>query len=176
MNPNPTPTEPSKRLTPEKLEEIRNRADKAIGGPWEKREIAHEHPHRVYRVSIVGNIDKSRKSSTPICDFSFPYSFNYTTTVDLILNSRQDIPALLSHIQDVEREKERLREALTQAMDSGMRITMDKEHIRVSPSYIKKEDAPDLFDLVWRKQVENEEGLRRLQQETETEREKESKG
>jgi hypothetical protein len=87
-------------LTPEQLAEIRERERKATPGPWSTG------PSFFVWRRFVDTQD--RKVSRPICECGAAAG-NNGEDADFIARARTDIPALLQHIEEQQREIEKLQ-------------------------------------------------------------------
>ncbi|WP_434599963.1 hypothetical protein [Bacillus sp. PM43] len=81
----------NEKLTKAQLEEIRQRADAATEGPWR---IGKQSPNGLNNIGTIGGLLTAQTTNEDDAKY--------------IAHARQDIPALLDHIAEVEQE---LREA-----------------------------------------------------------------
>lgn len=89
-------------ITKEKLEEIRKRAEAATGGKWVAEVNDGLMGHRTY-YRVFSDIETEYSEVTFLV-----HKLENEEDADFIANARQDIPALLDYIAEVEQE---LREA-----------------------------------------------------------------
>ncbi|QHM89788.1 hypothetical protein DXY21_03863 [Bacillus velezensis] len=81
----------NEKLTKDQLEEIRQRTEAATEGPWR---IGKQSPNGLNNIGTIGGLLTAQTTNEDDAKY--------------IANARQDIPALLDHIAEVEQE---LREA-----------------------------------------------------------------
>lgn len=90
------------KLTKEELAQIRERCEKALPGPWDIK--IHQSTVNLFRLDN----QCTARQSVELCE----------PNRNFIAASRTDIPKLLSHIDELERENERLQVKLGMMRDT----------------------------------------------------------
>ncbi|MGQ5176983.1 hypothetical protein ACSQ7W_11840 [Bacillus halotolerans] len=118
------------RLNKEQLEEIRKRAEAATGGKWAAEVNDGLMDHRTY-YRVFSDIETEYSEVTFLV-----HKLEKKEDADFIANARQDIPALLGHIEALEKEAEVLRDHLEKA-EARLRI-IAKFAEKGSDVYVRK--------------------------------------
>jgi hypothetical protein len=124
------------RLTNEELAAIRERAEKATPGPWfkESDEYGNINVYFAWDAPNGGNEVVERIDSEDDADF--------------IANARTDIPKLLAHIEALEVENERMKDALIR-IDELVDEFFNVENIDGKPTYVLKDGLEKYSDIIY---------------------------
>lgn len=126
-------------MTPERIAEIRERAERATAGPWEWEDPADEGltttdtalpDDMVVRFDLVNGarwlmasvecmFDGFSEEETGGTRHPLPAVFLNATDAAFIAHARQDVPELLDALTALQQENARLRAALTEVTDTA---------------------------------------------------------